>query len=865
MAIRNFSSPFGSHTLPVDARIGNAYPYTELVGKHIEHIRFLAENFEKLRPRDIEFRDNPTLRRLEWRHTDVAGEAWKELATHASLLGADIPEVLAFLVETTATVQADAVQVAADKIVVAQDKALVAADKITVAQDAAQVADNRNVVDERTDLAMGAAGAAEISANAAYESADSAATDADIATTSKNTAVSAKDAALVSQNAAAVSATTATTKAAEAVTSATTATTKAGEASTSAATASTKAAEAEALVSSYQAVLDGAGAGKFPAGTAEAPSLRAAADENTGVNLPGSDVLQLVTGGVVRLTVAADGTPSGDVATKAPVSIPQAEAIALAVGGVGSLIAAPGKVPLADDVGRLDISWFDGLLPNTAEANFIGVPGQAGFGVGICPEPPAGYVALPGCLDPLTANYGNYQYSDGSIMCWIPAFYFRLGHPDNPTYGVYGANSIDVKPVNGFPDEATANASEYYLHRAFINAGATQLGFFRDKYDCSNNAGTASSIASGMPLASDSTAGNSPFDSLTGAPTNAHYGAIPAAKTRGAKFFPETIFISDALCRLTEAHGQASSSSTRCAWFDATGVTNFPKGNNAPSLSDISDPTVTFVSAGAEGAPSMALSGSGSPLDKTTHNGQLCGVTDVNGNMFKLNFGITCVAIAKDISGVANTNPVSLTVVGHGRATGDTVKVDSVGGISSLNSKIYTITVVDADHVTLDGTDGTSFGAYTSGGEMLAGTFYTLKPSADIAAVTSGTSSATDHWGAAGLTAQFDVFPMKFASAYPNNGYAQRYGNGTNPAFSMATANDRIRSMMGMPATGGVSAAGTNLFGLDNFYQDITNDLCMITRGRWGYTENAGSRYRDFGDSRSDGFTSVGFAAASYL
>ena len=122
------------------------------------------------------------------------------------------------------------------------------------------------------------------------------------------------------------------------------------------------AAQAAALVASYQAVRDGAGAGKFPAGTAALPSLRAAADENTGMNLPGNDVLQLVTAGVVQLAVAADGTPTGNVATKAPVSTPQQQAInavaaaSIPLAAVGS---GPGQVSANQNLGCL--AFMDSL------------------------------------------------------------------------------------------------------------------------------------------------------------------------------------------------------------------------------------------------------------------------------------------------------------------------------------------------------------------------------------------------------------------------------------------------------------------------------------------------------------------------
>lgn len=563
---------------------------------------------------------------------------------------------------------------------------------------------------------------------------------------------------------------------------------------------------------------------------------------------------------------AATATSQAGLATAAKVGAETALASAVAVvtGGTASLKAAAGKLPIADGAGRLDQSWYAALLPNM-QINHIGWPGTAGFGVGICPSVPAGYTALAGATDPASSNYGNYQYSDGSIMCWIPAFYFRLGHASNPTYGTYGVNSIDVKPSSAFPDQATANASGYYLHRAFINAGVVQLGFFRDKYDCSNNSGTASSIAGAMPLVSAAATGNSPFNGLTGAPANAYYGAIAAAKTRGAKFFPESIFIADAITRLTEAHAQAATSATWCAWYDASGIKNFPKGNNNSALKDVDDITVTFTGAGASGSPLLALTGSGSNFSKTTHNGQACGVSDVNGNIYKINPGMTSIAVVKTISGASQTNPVALQVTGHGRTTGDVVQIDAVVGMTQINSRIYTVTVIDPNNLSLNGVDGTAFTAYASGGTLTTATFYALKPAVDIAAVTAGTTLSTDHWGATGVAAQFDAVTLNFATTYPNNAISQRYGNGANAVFDMSNSNGRALAMLGMPAAAGMSASGTNLFGLDYYYQYLRDQLCVISRGHWGSGSNAGSRFRHLGSYRPDALYYVGFAAASYL
>ena len=575
----------------------------------------------------------------------------------------------------------------------------------------------------------------------------------------------------------------------------------------------------------------------------------------------------------IATTKAGESSASADTATakayaaeaaRAAAVTAQNNAVSVVTGGTGSLQSAPGKLPLADATGRLDLSWFSTLYP-ALRFNDIGTPGAMGFGVGICPSLPEGFSALAGTTDPASPNYGNYQYADGSIMCWIPAFYFRTGHASNPTFAAHGANSISVKPLSAYPGEASANADGFYLHRAFINADAVQPGFFRDKYDCSNNAGIASSKPLAMPLVSGPTTGQVGFNTLTGAPANAYYGAIKAARTRGAKFFPESIFMADALCRLTEAHAQAATSSTYCAWYDATGVMNFPKGNNNNALKDINDLAVTFTSAGASGAPNMALTGSGSNFAKTTHNGQACGISDVNGNIFKINPGMTSIATAKAITGATQASPVVLTVTGHGIATGTQVYVSGVAGMTQLNTRIFKATVVDADRISLDGVDGTGFAAYTSGGSVAVGVFYALKPSTDIATIGDGATLATDHWGTAGAAALFDVVNMEFATTYPNNSAGQRYGNGASAVFDMSTANGRALAMLGMPAAGGVSPSGTNAMGLDYFEQYIVNQLCVLSRGYWSHGSTAGSRFRSLGFSRALAYNLVGFAASCYL
>lgn len=492
----------------------------------------------------------------------------------------------------------------------------------------------------------------------------------------------------------------------------------------------------------------------------------------------------------------------------------------------------------------------------------IGTAGAAGFGVGICPQAPAGFTPMAGCTDPASANYGNYQYTDGSIMVWVPAYRFRLGNAADPGYATYGANTIRIVPVSAHPDEATANAEGFYLHSAFMNAGVAQPGFFRDKYDCSANGSVASSIALAMPMVAGPAAGQVGFSAVGAA--NAFYGAFAAARTRGAKFHPETVQQADAITRVSEAHAQASTATTYCAWWSA-GSTNYPKGCDNNALGSTDDGTLTFTSAGAASYPNMAKTGSGSNFAKTTHNGQTCGIADVAGNIYKINPGMTGIGTTKAITAATKTNPVQITVTGHGRITGDVAVIEGVVGMTQINTKAFTVTVVDANNLTLDGVDGTGFGTYTSGGTLYNAMFYALKPTADITAITDGATLSTDHWGAAGVAANFDVITLNFRTDYPNNTLAQHFGNGSNAVFSNATAADRARTMLSMPAAGGVSPSGSSLMGTDYYYEHMVNQLCVISRGDWGPGSGGGGRFRYLGLARSYALYAAGFAACRYL
>lgn len=425
---------------------------------------------------------------------------------------------------------------------------------------------------------------------------------------------------------------------------------------------------------------------------------------------------------------------------------------------------------------------YAGQLDNAVPVNDIGVPGDIGFGVGISPRLPDGFEYYEGTFTPASPEYGNYQYSDGSVMCWVPAFFYRYGHPDNPTYAEYGVNSVDVLPRSAFASVAAANAAGYALHRAFYDDGIEQPGVFVDKYICSNNDGTASSIKLGDMLSSNSA--HNPFSGLAGSPPNNYSGAIDSAKTRGADFFPSSLFIFSALSLLSLAHAQAATNVSACAWYDATGVMNFPKGCNNNALRDINDTSVEYVGSGYSNS---AKTGSGTPFAKTTHNGQGCGIADLNGGMWEICLGIT----------------------------------------------------------------------------YLDGNYHILKTDARMADLTPGASIATDAWGTAGVTENYEVLGATHGTLGTAPGANRAIGS-ANQVFSGAiNGMNWAAACAGIPQADGVG--GTNLFGNDRFYDNNPTHMCQIAGAAWNNGVSAGVWARYFDTTRTHSSITVSFRAALYL
>lgn len=281
------------------------------------------------------------------------------------------------------------------------------------------------------------------------------------------------------------------------------------------------------------------------------------------------------------------------------------------------------------------------LLGGKKSKSTIGKAGELGFGVGVYAGSSSelkamGLTPMEGCEDPNSENYGNYVHTNGSIMCCIPAFCYRLGNTTAPSYSRDGADALEIRDATEFSQfshDAAFSSPDFgdgwILHRAFVDGNKLKNAFFIDKYLCSNVNGQAASVKNAdWLMCFDNTSGTFYTTSISGTVGQA-YDAITLSRARGDYYSLVTCYQWSAISLLSLAHGQAATSADACAWYDVNHTTNFPKGATNEDGTDYNDNTVKYTMHAY--GKYFAKTGSGTPFNKTTHNGQASGVADVAG------------------------------------------------------------------------------------------------------------------------------------------------------------------------------------------------------------------------------------------
>jgi len=352
----------------------------------------------------------------------------------------------------------------------------------------------------------------------------------------------------------------------------------------------------------------------------------------------------------------------------------------------------------------------------------IGLAGLMGFGVGCCPPEllPADMALLPGTEDRFSPNYGTYIHlPSASIQCFVPAHFMDVQSPGNTNAPFFGSKIVISDTQSG----------DAVLPKAFKNNGGDLLGVFIDKYQGSNcrpdGSGTPNHTngPGGTPLTggifasrplqwpvsattkdSGGTDFNSPFSlcnstALNGAattPANDLGGAWALSKTRGVDFAPIPIWVRSQLAFLSLAHAQAlldtngvpiAGATTNAAWMDLAPYA--PKGNNNNGA-DINKTSLAFARTDLTGANASGFAGRNSraftgaarisglaAVEHTTHNGQLSGIVDIQGNQFDTAPGLTAVGTG---AGDFRLFPAS----GDWTATSSNTSITGAAGVISL-------------------------------------------------------------------------------------------------------------------------------------------------------------------------------------
>ncbi len=495
----------------------------------------------------------------------------------------------------------------------------------------------------------------------------------------------------------------------------------------------------------------------------------------------------------------------------------------------------------------------------------IGLAGLMGFGVGCCPPEllPADTAPLPGTEDRFSPNYGTYIHvPSASIQCFIPAHYMDVQSPGNTNAPFYGSKIVISSTQSG----------DAVLPKAFQNNGGNLAGVFVDKYQGSNTRADGSGLPNSTtgnpgelpntggifasrplhwPVSATAASGTarSPFSfcdsdvlnaAITAAPANNLGGAWQLCKTRGADFAPIPIWVRSQIAFLSLAHAQAlldgsgapiAGATTNAAWMDV--VPYAPKGNNNNG-SDVNKTSLQFGRtdvagnvSGRAGENHRAFTGaawigsvSTPAVEHTTHNGQLSGIVDVNGNQFDAAPGLTAVGTG---AGDFRLFPTS----GNWTATSSNTSITSEAGVISLAGAptVNATEVVDGTLyrvLTVGTTDWTDVGAS-------ANTVGTVFTAAGAPGTGDGTAAAIDEglWWASGGVTNFLV----------------AHADGTfHPSSEFTDATLRAMTECLLPRELGtsLSSPGANIFGGDRFFSARVNNLLPRVGGTWAVGASAG-------------------------
>lgn len=283
------------------------------------------------------------------------------------------------------------------------------------------------------------------------------------------------------------------------------------------------------------------------------------------------------------------------------------------------------------------------------ETNAIfGEIGGLGAGVAYLPETAAtmGLTPMSGANDTSSENFGNFTDSNGNVFVCIPLMFYKAD-TNTRSAAFYSKPNIYISyvPKEGYaPFYAFKKSDDTYVPCVFVSKYL--MGITRDKSFSETNQRAISKknqdVAINYRDVFDSDHGNSILR-IAGCEARSD-NFFKAAKSMNANTVLHYAALRFVYYMVAEAHMQAavrkfgsiaSVPSFICAYLDVEPY--FPKGCNS-NLSDISDKSIKYTQ-GPFSFENYGMTGSCNKPEKTSFNGQKCGIVDMGGLMNEVDAG----------------------------------------------------------------------------------------------------------------------------------------------------------------------------------------------------------------------------------
>jgi hypothetical protein len=181
----------------------------------------------------------------------------------------------------------------------------------------------------------------------------------------------------------------------------------------------------------------------------------------------------------------------------------------------------------------------------------------------------------------------------------------------------------------------------------------------------------------------------------------------------------------------------------------------------------------------------------------------------------------TATAATKVITAITAASPPVVSSTAHGYANGDLVFIDSVGGMTQVNKRLFVVANQAANTFELKGVDGTGYSTYTSGGTAAKKTMTTIGECKAFGPGLDGESAELETTNLLSVNKEFllglaDSGSLAFQIYIPtaaDTGQSRLKALrelGTLEAFSVTMPSGQVLALMGLVKSLGISEVGVD-------------------------------------------------------